>query len=85
MAASDIGTRVRRAYAEVESKRLKTIFLAKPPNFDDGPKQATQRKTLVGRCAATNLNGTQCNCKASSGSGGFCKRHAPTKEMLAQL
>ena len=85
MDTSNLGARIRRAYTEADSKRLKTIFLAKPPDFDEAPKQATQRKTMVGRCAATNLNGTQCNCKAASGSGGFCKRHAPTKEMLAQL
>lgn len=77
---------VRRAYAEAEAKRPKTIFLAKPPAFDDSAtRKATQRKTVVGCCAATNLNGTQCSNRAAPGCGGFCKRHMPTKEMLEQL
>jgi len=76
---------VRRAYAEAEAKRPRTIFLAKPPDFDDSAKRSTQRKTMVGCCAATNLNGTQRNNRAAPGCGGFCKRHMPTKEMLDQL
>ena len=85
MATQQIVASVRRAYAEVEAKRPKTIFLAKPPAFDDSARKATQRKTVVGCCAATNLNGTQCNNRAAPGCGGFCKRHMPTKEMLDQL
>ena len=86
MATPEIIASVRRAYAEAEAKRPKTIFLAKPPDFDDSAtRKATQRKTVVGCCAATNLNGTQCSNRAAPGCGGFCKRHMPTKEMLEQL
>ena len=77
---------VRNAYAELEASRPRTIFLTKPIAFDDGAvKNATQRKTMVGRCAATNLSGSQCNSKAAHGCGRFCKRHMPTPEMLDQL
>lgn len=85
MASPQIIASVRGAYARIEAERPRTIFLAKPPNFDDGAKLSTQRKTLVGRCAATNLNGTQCCNRSAPGCGGFCKRHMPTKEMLDQL
>lgn len=79
MASPQVIASVRRAYALIESKRPRTIFLDKPPVIP------TQRKTLVGRCAATNLNGTQCSNRSAPGCGGFCKRHMPTKEMLDQL
>lgn len=80
MASPEIVASVRRAYALIEAKRPRTIFLAKPP-----PAVPAQRKTVVGRCAATNLNGTQCCNRSAPGCGGFCKRHMPTKEMLDQL
>jgi hypothetical protein len=86
MATPEVAASVRRAYAEIESRRPRTIFLSNPPAFDDGAaKSATQRKTVVGCCAATNLNGTQCSNRAAPGCGGFCKRHMPTREMLDQL
>lgn len=86
MASPQIAASVRRAYADFEATRPRTIFLAVAPDFEDGAtKRATQRKAVVGCCAATNLNGTQCSNRAAPGCGGFCKRHMPTKEMLDQL
>ena len=81
-------SRLRAANAEAAARRSsrQVIFLTTAPEFDENTRATTsRRKTVVGRCAATNLNGTQCNSKASQGCGGFCKRHMPTKEMLDQL
>ena len=80
--------RLRAANAEEAERRAsrQVIFLATAPEFEENTRAAAaRRKTVVGRCAATNLNGTQCSSKASQGCGGFCKRHQPSKEMLDQL
>ena len=85
MATPQLISTLRRSYALAEANRPRVILLTKPPNFDDSAKKGNQRKTLVGCCAATNLNGTQCSNRAAPGCGGFCKRHMPTKEMLDQF
>ena len=59
---------IQKACVPIEKKSI--VFISEIPK----PKTATPIPVVIAICAAKNLNGTPCKCRAKIGK--FCAKHA---------